>query len=91
MIILSEALSTPQKKANDLRGGCGPRLKITGLVRYSRVPSLSGIVAVLRDCWLHLGVAPKSAKSMTKFFCVPTKICGEGSEFWAPVAACPPP
>ena len=33
---------------------------------------------------------PKSAKSMTKFFCVPTKNCGEGSEFWAPVAAFPP-
>jgi len=28
---------------------------------------------------------PKSAKSMTKFFHVPTMICGEGSEFWAPV------
>jgi len=28
---------------------------------------------------------------MTKFFRVPTKICGEGSEFWTPVAACPPP
>jgi len=27
---------------------------------------------------------------MTKFFRVPTKLCGEGSEFWAPVAACPP-
>jgi len=28
---------------------------------------------------------------MTKFFRVPTKICGEGSEFWAPAAACLPP
>jgi len=27
---------------------------------------------------------------MTKFFGVPTKNCGEGSEFWAPVAAFPP-
>jgi len=27
---------------------------------------------------------------MTKFFSVPTKICGEVSEFWTPVAACPP-
>jgi len=32
----------------------------------------------------------KSAKSMTKFFHVPTKICGEESEFWASVAACLP-
>jgi len=24
---------------------------------------------------------------MTKLFRVPTNICGEGSEFWAPVAA----
>jgi len=30
---------------------------------------------------------PQSAKSMTKFFRVPTNICDEGSEFWAPVAA----
>jgi len=27
---------------------------------------------------------------MTKFVRVPTKICGEGSEFWAPVAAWAP-
>ena len=33
---------------------------------------------------------PKSAKSMTKFFRVSTKNCGEGSEFWGPVAAFPP-
>jgi len=53
MNILSEALSTPRKKAANLYGGCGPRLKTTGLV----CTSLSGTVAVLRDCWLHLGVA----------------------------------
>ena len=28
---------------------------------------------------------------MTKFFRVPTKICGDVSEFWAPVAVCPLP
>jgi len=33
---------------------------------------------------------PKSAKSMTKLFRVPTKICGDGSEFWVPVAAWAP-
>jgi len=33
---------------------------------------------------------PKSAKYLTKFFCLPTKICGEGSEFWAPVAVWAP-
>jgi len=27
---------------------------------------------------------------MKKLFHVPTNICGEGSEFWAPVAAWPP-
>jgi len=57
MNIISEALSTPRKKVNDLHGGCGPRLKTTSLVRYSRVHKLSVNVAVLRDFWLHLGVA----------------------------------